>query len=448
MERKRGTSMFTRKRAKRLTLVATIAGTMALALAACSGSGTPTAAASGAKAPKVSDLTVIVANGPWTDALKVLAPKYEAKTGIKINIEEYGNDQLDPTLDTKLNAQSSDFDIMGYQVQDVLRQFSRNGWLADIKPYIDASPSWNWKDFQPAARDAVQLDGKTYGVPVMTEQSMMYYNKDMLDAAGIAVPKTLAQLKAAAAKLNDPAKGVYGIAMRGALSPLVPPLSSFLYGYGADFQDKNGNASIDTPKAIDAIKLYGDLLKNYGPPGETNMNWPEAAAIFTQGKAAFMLDADSLAYTFLDKSSSSVVDKVAFAPFPAGPAGYHPYNIVPQTIGINAYSKKKQAAWDFIEWVTNEANTKWALANKTVAVARQSAWNDKDSVGGFPAGIVKIIRDMGNSAVGHDRPQLENVAEARNIVGGVAIAAIQGGDVTSAAKSANKAFQALLDSEK
>lgn len=434
--------MFTRKRAKRFALVAPIAGAVAIALAACAGATETETEA------KVTDLTVIVANGPWTEALKVLAPQYEDETGIKINIEEYGNDQLNPTLKVKFNAQSSDFDVFGYQVQDVMRQFASNGWLTDIQPYIDASPEWNWEDFQSAARDAVQLDGATYGVPVMTERHIMYYRKDLLDAAGIAVPKTLDELKSAAAKLNDPANGFYGIAMRGARAPLVTQLSSFLYSYGADFQDKDGNASIDTPEAIKAIQLYGDLLKDYGPPGETNMNWPEAAAIFTSGKAAFMLDADSLAYNFLDKDSSSVVDTVAFAPIPSGPAGYHPYNIVPQTIGINAYSEKKQAAWDFIKWVTNEDNTKWALANETVAVARQSAWDDEASVAGFPAGIVDIIRALGDGAVGHDRPQLQNVAQARQIVGGPAITAIEGGDVAEAAKAANQQFQDLLDYEK
>jgi hypothetical protein len=40
------------------------------------------------------------------------------------------------------------------------------------------------------------------------------------------------------------------------------------------------------------------------------MGWPEASAIFAQGNAAFYLDADSQAYTFLDPASSAVVDTV------------------------------------------------------------------------------------------------------------------------------------------
>jgi multiple sugar transport system substrate-binding protein len=429
--------------AKRIALAVPVVGALVVGLAACNG-----APSAGGDDAEVTELTVIAANSPWTEGLKTLAGKYEDETGIKVNIEAYGNEQLNDTLKVKLNAQSSDFDIFGYQVQDVMREFSRNGWLTDMTEYVEADAEWNWEDFQPAARDAVQLDGVVYGVPVMTERHIVYYRSDLLEQAGITPPTTLDELEAAAAQLDDPDNGFYGIAMRGARVPLVTQLSSFIYSYGGDFQDADGNATIDSPEAIEATEFYGDLLKNYGPPGAANMGWVEASAIFAQGNAAFYLDADSQAYTFLDESNSAVVDSVAFARFPEGPAGSKFYNIVPQTVGINAFSTKKDAAWEFIKWVSDEANTKWLLSEGTVPVARQSAWDDDAAAASFPAGLVEIIRNVGDDGVGHDRPQLEQVAAAREIIGGPAIAAIEGGDVASAAKSANSEFQDLLDSEK
>jgi multiple sugar transport system substrate-binding protein len=429
--------------AKRIALAVPVVGALVVGLAACNG-----APSAGGDDDEVTELTVIAANSPWTEGLKTLAGKYEDETGIKVNIEAYGNEQLNDTLKVKLNAQSSDFDIFGYQVQDVMREFSRNGWLTDMTEYVEADAEWNWEDFQPAARDAVQLDGVVYGVPVMTERHIVYYRSDLLEQAGITPPTTLDELEAAAAQLDDPDNGFYGIAMRGARVPLVTQLSSFIYSYGGDFQDADGNATIDSPEAIEATEFYGDLLKNYGPPGAANMGWVEASAIFAQGNAAFYLDADSQAYTFLDESNSAVVDSVAFARFPEGPAGSKFYNIVPQTVGINAFSTKKDAAWEFIKWVSDEANTKWLLSEGTVPVARQSAWDDDAAAASFPAGLVEIIRNVGDDGVGHDRPQLEQVAAAREIIGGPAIAAIEGGDVASAAKSANSEFQDLLDSEK
>jgi multiple sugar transport system substrate-binding protein len=432
--------MFTTQRSRRT--VAGLAGgaVLALAVTACAGG-------SGAQDGEVTDLTIVAANSPWTEGLKELTQAYEDETGIAVNIETYGNEQLNDNYKVKLNSQSKDFDIMTFQVQDVMREFSRNGWLTDMTEYVESDADWNWDDFQPAARDAVQLDGTVYGVPVMTERQVVYYRADLLEAAGLEVPTTLDELEEAVATLNDPDNGMYGIAMRGARVPLVTQLSSFLYSYGADFQDADGQSAIDTPEAVEAIEFYGDLLREYGPPGVTNMGWIEASALFAQGKAAFYIDADSQAYTFLDPDSSSVVDSVGFAQFPEGPAGSKFYNIVPWTVGINAYSEKKDAAWDFIKWVSNEENTKWLLENHTVPGARESAWNDDAATAEYPAGLVEIARNVGDHGVGHDRPQLEQVAAAREIVGGPVITAIEGGDVSGAAGSANTQFEELLESE-
>lgn len=433
--------MFAKSKKARAALAVPMVGALAFGLAACGGNNE-------AESGDVKSITVVAANSPWTEGLKDLAKEYEEETGVKVNVEAYGNEQLNDNLKVKLNAQSADFDAYAYQVQDIMREFSRNGWLADMTEYVEADSDWDWSDFQESARDAVTLDGVVYGVPVMTERHIMYYRSDLLEQAGIAVPETLEELEAAAAKLNDPANNFYGIAMRGARVPMVTQLSSFLYSYGADFQDKDGNASIDTPEAIEAINFYGNLLNKYGPPGASNMGWVEASAIFAQGNAAFYLDADSQAYTFLDEDNSAVADTVAFGRFPEGPDGSKFYNIVPQTIGINEFSKKKDAAWEFIKWVSDKENSEKLLSDYTVPVARQSAWNNDEATSNFPAGLVEIVRNANDGAVGHDRPMLEQVAAAREIVGGPAVTAIEGDDAASAAKSANEQFQQLLDSEK
>jgi multiple sugar transport system substrate-binding protein len=425
---------------------------LAAAAALSLGSTAACAAGPAQEGGEVTELTIILANSTFTESLPALAEKYKAETGVTVNVEAYGNEQLNDTLKVKLNAQSNEFDIFGYQVQDVMREFVRNGWLTDLTGYIDnAGAEWDWQDFQQPARDAVQLDGKVYGVPVATERHIMYYRKDLLDAAGIAVPTTIDELEAAAGALHDPDKGFYGIAMRGARVPLVTQYSSFLYSYGGDFQDGSGASAINSPEAVQAFSTYGRLLHNYGPPGATNMGWVEASAIFAQGNAAFYLDADSQAYTFLDPEKSAVVDTVDYARFPAGPAGSRPYNIVFQTLGINSFSEKKDAAFDFIKWVLNKDNARDLLAESTLPVARSSAWQDASATEQFPSGLVAIVRDVDDQYVGHDRPQLEAVAKAREFVGGPAVAAIEGGDaaaITAAAEQASNDFQGLLDSEK
>ncbi|MEU6250102.1 sugar ABC transporter substrate-binding protein [Glycomyces sp. NPDC047010] len=424
--------MFSTRRAV-LALPAPIAA--ASVLGACSGESDPNA------------LTIVTFASPWTEGLKDLVEDYEAAEGVRVRIETYGNEQLNATYRTRLNARSTDFDLMVFQTQDVLRDYSRNLWLADLTERVESDAAWDWEDFQAQARDAVSLDGRVFGVPVMTERHIMYYRSDLLDAAGLDVPQTFTELREAVAALHDPANGVHGIALRGARVPLVTQFSSFLYGFGGDFQDGDGNAAVDTPEAIEAYRFYGDLLHDFGPPGATNMGWVEASAIFAQGGAAFYLDADSQAYTFLDETASAVVDTVAYARFPAGPAGSHPYNIVPAAVGVNAFSEKQDQAWAFLKWATGAENCIRLLAEETAPSARQSSWDDPAAAAAYPAGLVEIIRDVDGDYVGHDRPRLEQVARAREYVGGPAVTAIEGGDVEAAAKDANEDFQTLLDDE-
>lgn len=393
----------------------------------------------------VTSITVVSGNNPWVTGIQKHLAEYKKQTGVDVKVETYGNEQLNDQYKVKLNSSDSEFDVMVFQVQDVMREFSRNKWLTDISDRVD-DPDWNWQDFQQSSRDAVELDGAVYGVPLMTERHVMYYRSDLLEKAGIAVPKTMEELEAAASALNDPSNNMTGIAMRGQRVPAVTQFSSFLYSYGGDFQDGE-TATVDTPEAIAAYEMYGKLLRESGPEGVTSMGWVEASALFAQGRAAFYLDADSQAYTFLDPASSAVVDTVAYAQFPAGPAGSKPYSIVPWTAGINAFSEKKDASWDFIKWATSEEMFVQLMAEDTVPAPRESSWKDADATEGFPKGLVDNVMATAETAVGHDRPQLEQVARSREFVGGPIVTAIEGGDVAAEAAAANKQFQELLDSE-
>ncbi|GAA4892229.1 sugar ABC transporter substrate-binding protein [Tessaracoccus lubricantis] len=414
--------------------------TLVLPLTACGGG-----AGGAAQDADVTSITVVSGNNPWVQGIEKHLAEYQEETGVEVNIETYGNEQLNDQYKVKLNSSDSNFDVMVFQVQDVMREFSRNQWLTDVSDRVGAE-GWNWEDFQESSRDAVTLDGAIYGVPLMTERHVMYYRKDLLEAAGIEVPTTLEELEAAAKALHNPDENMTGIAMRGQNVPAVTQFSSFLYSFGGDFQDGD-TATINTPEAIEAYETYGRLLRESGPVGVTSMGWVEASALFAQGRAAFYLDADSQAYTFLDPDSSAVVETVDYAPFPAGPAGAHPYSIVPWTAGINAYSEKKDAAWDFIQWATSEDMFKTLMAEDTVPSPRVSSWEDEAATSAFPEGLVNNVKATAETAIGHDRPQLEQVARAREFVGAPVVTAIDGGDVAAAAEQANAQFQELLDSD-
>jgi multiple sugar transport system substrate-binding protein len=252
-------------------------------------------------------------------------------------------------------------------------------------------------------------------------------------------------LKQQTAKLTDKANGVYGFVSRGKRSPSVTQFSSYLYSFGGDFM-KDGKATLTTPEALQAFEYYGGMLKEYGPPGTLNMSWPEAFGVFTQGKAVFLTDASSLYTNATDPSKSSVADKVGFAPFPAGPAGSKPYNITSWAIGIGANSEKKDAAWQFVKWVTSK-DVVMKLQSQGISGALKSVWDSPDGTAKFPKDLAEAIKANSANAVPYDRPLIVNVGKARDAIGDTINAAIQGKDVKAAAEKSNQDFQAVLDKE-
>ncbi len=79
-----------------------------------------------------------------------------------------------------------------------------------------AAPEAKWEEFPEAARKTAQPGGRTIGLPAIVDNLGLIYNKTVFDAAGVAYPTndwTWEDFRAAAKKLTDPAKNVYGTAM-------------------------------------------------------------------------------------------------------------------------------------------------------------------------------------------------------------------------------------------
>ncbi|MEV0618303.1 sugar ABC transporter substrate-binding protein [Nonomuraea sp. NPDC050404] len=391
---------------------------------------------------------VTLANHVWTDNVKKALPEFEKQSGLKVEVTQLGEDQLSDQYNVKLNAGSSDIDVMMYRPLQEGKLFAKNKYLADLSTQVKANANWNFGDFQAGPVETTTYEGKPVGIPIITEQEVLYYRKDLLEKAGLdAAPKTLDELKAAAAKIKSAEPDVAGFVARTGKSAAVTQFSSFLYSFGGDFVDGSGKSAVGSEAAKQAYAFYGGLIKDSGPANvSTDMGWPEAMAIFTQGKAAFYTEANSLYKNATDPAKSKVSDKVGFAPFPAGPAGSKPYNIPSWALGINESSENAANAWKFIEWATGKEQT-LAQQKSGVPGARTSVWEDPEGISSFPKDLADAIAASTKSGVGHDRPLVVKVAESREIVGQPIVDAITGKDAATAAGTANAAFQKFLDDE-
>jgi multiple sugar transport system substrate-binding protein len=358
----------------------------------------------------------------------------------------FPNEQLSQKLSVQLAAGSASPDVFMLRPLEELKSFAINGWLQPLDTYVEADPDYDIADYSLSAIQSVSYNGTVMAIPISTEQQILFYRKDLLAQARLSVPKTLDELEAAAKKLHDPANGVYGFVARGQRNALVTQLSSFIFSEGGDFQT-DGRATLNTPEAIAGIERYVGLLKRYGPPNVFNMGWQQAAGLFSQGKAAFYTDASAIYSIAMGADHSAIGDKAGFAMFPAGQAGSRPYNVTAWGLGMNAGSVHKDWAWRFIRWATSrEAVLKSQQMGNPGA--RQSVWNDPEGLSRFPDEYTGVVKEAMRIGVGHDRPLVVNVGQARDIIGDIVIQGLLGEDIGAAADKANREFQALIDGEK
>jgi len=424
--------------ARRVAGIAT-AAVLVGTLAACS--------AGGDEGEGSTTLRVTLANHVWTDIVEDKIADFEEESGLTVELTQLGEDQLSDQYNVKLNAGTDEIDVMMYRPLQEGKLFAENGYLADLTDRVEGNSDWDWADFQSGPVGSTTYEDKVVGVPTITEQEVLYYRTDLLEAAGLEAPKTLVELEEAAKVISESNPGVAGFVARTGKSAAVTQFSSYLFSFGGDFIDDEGNSTIDSAEAKEAYEYYGGLLHNYGPENvSTDMSWPEAAAIFAQGNAAFYTDASSLYKNLTEEENSTVFEHVGFAPFPAGPDGSKPYNVPSWALGVNDASSNQDNAWKFIEWATSPEMT-LEIQQAGVPGARDSVWENPEGTSSFPEDLAKAVAIGSATGIGYDRPLVLSVAEAREIVGMPIVVAITGGDVDASIAEAHEAFQKFLDNE-
>lgn len=381
----------------------------------------------------------------WTDEIVKRIPEFESETGLKVQFESYTEEQLANKVSVEAAAKSKNLDVFNFRPLQQSLIFNKNGWAQPLNSYYVDDIDFDINDFSPAALGSCTVDGKVIAIPLITEAHVLYYNKLLFDAKGLQPPKTFEEMYQIAELFTDKANGYYGFVSRGQRSAAVTQFSTYLRNFGGDFI-VDGKAAIDTPEAIKAFTFYGDMLRNFGPPGVLNMSWPQAADLFSQGKVAMYTDANSLYGAVASPESSKIAGNVGIVMIPKGPVGTIPYNVCSWGLAIGSNSDNKEAAWELVRWLTTKE--RMAAAQRAGnTMARQSAWADPSNNIAFTDDFIKVSEESARIGAPYDRPLVIHVQEARDIIGAVIVTAIEGGDVVAAAKKANTEFQTLIDND-
>src|SRR5262249_26250995 len=211
--------------------------------------------------------------------------------------------------------------------------------------------------------------GKLMAYTVLGNVQLLYYRADLLKQAGIAPPKTWADVAAACAKLSEPPK-MYGFVVRGEkgngirydwMSVMLAHKASVVKDPAAG----DYTVTINSPQAKAALDQYIELLKKCGPANYGSLGQGDVIQLLATGKAA-QGDVVTAAFaSFEDPSKSAVVGKLETVPLPGGPGGAHGavignWNAV---VPKNTSDAQKKAALAFTRWfVTYDAQRAFAEA--------------------------------------------------------------------------------------
>lgn len=258
---------------KNSRVLAALAGaaSVTLALAACS-SGSGAASSGGKQTLTIEDY--------YTSTYDPLYKDCAAQIGVNVNPVHVAGAALIAKVLQQASSRTLP-DVLMLDNPDV-QQIAATGALAPLKDFGVSAPAGD----VPGVVNAGTYNGQVYGLAPVINSIALYYNVDMLKAAGITPPKTWDELKADAAKLTDSGKGVYGFAMSNINTyegtwQFLP----FFWTNGGD--EKN----INSPGAQQALQFDVDL-QNDGSMSKSSVTWSQQDVNnqFIAGKAAMMIN--------------------------------------------------------------------------------------------------------------------------------------------------------------
>lgn len=251
-----------------------------------------------------------------------------------------------------------------YWVQD----YYDNGILDPIEDRFNA---WDEKsDFFPNIMEQTRSKaGQPFlFLPQTSIPYFMYYRADWLKEAGLNPPDTLDQF-VAAAKAMTKAPDRYGYAMRGQTASAIQIIFPIWASAGVQFATPDGTVDFDSPAAISVTEKYLSMaLKDHSAqPTAATDGYRELYALMEKGRCGMWLYGPhaspalmaALGDAIQGTQNPRVLDKHYMIANPEGPM-------------LVSACKEKDAAWEFMKFISSGDAAMLFTANRMVPPVRKS----------------------------------------------------------------------------
>ncbi|MEZ5931525.1 MAG: sugar ABC transporter substrate-binding protein [Alphaproteobacteria bacterium] len=273
---------------------------------------------------------------------EAMAEEFEAANpDIDIVIEDVAWGNLQQRLTTDIaGGTAPDISIIGTRW---LVDFVENDIVEPLSGYMDDEFKGR---FIETFMGPSTIDGEIYGLPVAASARAMYYNKALLEQAGVAEPPaTWDDLEGAAEKVSALGEDIYGFGLQGGGDTETDAYWYYaLWTHGGDILDENGQSGIASEAAIAATNRYKGLIDaGLTQPGVTNYNRQDVESMLKQGKVGMILSGPWLRGQ-MKEEAPDVDYGIAAIPMATAQATYG----VTDSIVMFADSDVKEEAWKFL----------------------------------------------------------------------------------------------------
>lgn len=260
-----------------------IAGTTLAAMLAVTGCGTAQSTTATSQPVTLNYFTFSAAPDHLKDLSAITAAFHQQHPNITINVQTAAYADYFTKLKTDI-AGGSPADTFELNYENFV-SYSTSGALLDLTAPSKSDSGYQSSVYYPRAYQVFQSGGKQYGLPESFSDVLLFYNKDLFDAAGVSYPtanwKWQDELDAAQ-KLTNPGKGVWGD-QQGI---------QFFEFYKVLAQNGGQFLSADKKQAVfnsqQGVEAANWLISKYGKvePTQAQMGGQNDEALFKAGKLA------------------------------------------------------------------------------------------------------------------------------------------------------------------
>ncbi len=359
--------MMTRKNS-RIALGIGAALSAALVLSACSSGGGDAAVSSDTKA----SISYAVWDENQVPALKQnIADFNKEYPNIEVKIDVTPWSQYWTKLQTQ--ASSDTLPDVFWMNGPKFQLYAANGQLEPLTPLID-DKKLDPANYPEALNNLYSYDGTQYGVPKDFDTLGLWYNKSILEKAGVEIPTdawTWEQIHAASKKISDAlgSQGIYGMAT--SLTGGQEGYYNTILQAGGEIISKDGKKSgYDSPEAIKGLQFWTDLIADGSMPTLQQLSDTTPNVWFTSGKSGFFY---SGTWSVSELSEAANTKDLNVAPLPKDDRQATVIHGLANV--ISAKSKNKGAAQAFVTYL----GSKEAQVTQAEMGAANPAFNDTQS---------------------------------------------------------------------